>query len=65
MSFIGKLFGTEKALSGIVNGVTNGLDALVYTDEEKAGEAAKDRSEARAMVCSGWPRHRVRTSLAA
>lgn len=50
MSFIGKLFGTEKALLGIVDGVTKGLDALVYTDEEKAGDAAKDRSEARAMV---------------
>ena len=50
MSFWGKLFGTEKALTGIVDGVTNGLDALVYTDEEKAADAAKDRSEARAMV---------------
>jgi len=50
MSFFGKLFGTEKALSGIVDGVTNGLDSLVYTDEEKAGDAAKDRSEARDMV---------------
>jgi hypothetical protein len=50
MSFFGKLFGTEKALAGIVDGVTNGLDALVYTDEEKAGDAAKDRSEARQMV---------------
>lgn len=49
-SFFGKLFGTEKALGGIVDGVTNGLDALVYTDEEKAGDAAKDRSEARQMV---------------
>lgn len=48
--FIGKLFGSEKALSGIVDGVTNGLDALVYTDEEKAGDAAKDRQEARQMV---------------
>lgn len=50
MSFFGKLFGTEKALSGIVEGVTSGLDALVYTDEEKAGDAAADRSEARKMV---------------
>lgn len=49
-SFFGKLFGTEKALGGIVDGVTNGLDALVYTDEEKAGDAAKDRSEARKMI---------------
>jgi len=53
MSFWGKLFGTEKALSGIVDGVTNGLDALVYTDEEKASDAAADRSEARQMVV-GW-----------
>lgn len=50
MSFIGRLFGTEKALSGIVDGVSKGLDALVYTDEEKAGDAAKDRTEARQMV---------------
>lgn len=50
MSFIGKLFGTEKALSGIVDGVSKGLDALIYTDEEKAGDAAKDRTEARQMV---------------
>lgn len=48
--FLGKLFGTEKALSGIVDGVTNGLDKLVYTDEEKANDAAKDRTEARQMV---------------
>lgn len=48
--FIGKLFGSEKALSGIVEGVANGLDALVYTDEEKAGDAAKDRKKARQMV---------------
>lgn len=50
MSFWGKIFGTEKALTGIVDGVTNGLDALVYTDEEKASDAAKERSEARLMV---------------
>lgn len=53
MSFWGKLFGTEKALAGIVSGVTNSLDALVYTDEEKAADAAADRSEARKMVV-GW-----------
>lgn len=53
MSFWGKLFGSDKALGGIVDGVTNGLDALVYTDEEKAADAAADRSEARKMVV-GW-----------
>lgn len=50
MSFFGKLFGTEKALIGIVDGVTKGLDALVYTEEEKATSAADNRTEARKMV---------------
>lgn len=49
-SFFGKLFGTEKALEGVVDGVTNGLDKLVYTDEERANDAAADRSEARKMI---------------
>lgn len=50
MSLWGKLLGTEAALNGIVDGVTNGLDKLVYTDEEKSDAAAADRAEARAMV---------------
>ena len=50
MNFIGRLFGSEKALAAVVDGVTNGLDALVYTDEEKASDAAQDRSEARKIV---------------
>lgn len=53
MSFWGRLFGTDEAISGVVTSVTKGLDALVYTDEEKAVAAAKDRSEARSMLV-GW-----------
>lgn len=53
MSFWGKLFGTDKALNAVIDGVSNGLDKLVYTDEEKADAAAKERSEARQMVV-GW-----------
>jgi hypothetical protein len=53
MSLWGKIFGTEKAIDGVVSSVTKGLDALVYTDEEKAVDAAKDRSEARSMLV-GW-----------
>ena len=49
-SFWGRLFGTEKALTGIVDAARDGLDKLVYTDEEKAGDAAKNRTEAREMV---------------
>ena len=51
--FLGKLFGSDKAVESMVNNVSNGLDKLVYTDEEKANDAAKDRSEARRMVV-GW-----------
>ena len=52
---IGKLFGTEKALAGIVDGVTKGLDALVYTDQEKAHDAAAEYKEGRQMVVE-WMR---------
>ena len=53
MSFWGRIFGTSDAVASVVDGVKNGLDALVYTDEEKATDAAKDRSEARSMLV-GW-----------
>lgn len=52
-NFLGKLFGTEKAITSVVDGVSKGLDALVYTDEEKAIAAAQERSEARQMLV-GW-----------
>ena len=47
---IGKIFGSDKAITSVIDNVSKGLDALVYTDEEKAGDAAKDRSAARSMV---------------
>lgn len=53
MGLLSRIFGTEKALSAAISGVTNGLDALVYTDEEKAKAAAEDRKAARQMVV-GW-----------
>ena len=46
----GKIFGTDTAIKSVIDNVSSGLDKLVYTDEEKAGDAATDRSEARAMV---------------
>lgn len=49
-NFLGRVFGTEKALTSIVESVSSGIDALVHTDEEKAQEAAQNRSEARKMV---------------
>lgn len=50
MSFWGKLFGTDEAIRGTIDAVKDGIDALVYTDEEKATDAAKERSEARSML---------------
>ncbi len=46
LKFIGKLFGSDKSVETIVSGVSRGLDSLVYTDEEKANAAAKERAEA-------------------
>ena len=50
MSIWGKIFGTDAAIQTTIGAVRDGLDALVYTDEEKAGDAAKERSQARSMV---------------
>ena len=50
MSLWGRIFGSDKVIEGAVNGITKGFDALVYTDEENAGDAAKERSEARGML---------------
>lgn len=47
---LGRVFGTEKALETAVEGVSKGIDALVYTEEERSIEAGKDRAEARAML---------------
>lgn len=53
MSFWGKVFGTDEAIRATVGAVKDGIDALVYTEEEKSNDAAKERSEARSMLV-GW-----------
>jgi hypothetical protein len=53
MSFWGKLFGTDEAIKSTIGAVKDGIDALVYTEEEKAVDASKERSEARSMLV-GW-----------
>lgn len=50
MTFFGRIFGSPEAVNTVVEGVTNGLDALVYTDEEKANDAAEDRKAARGVL---------------
>lgn len=49
-SVVGRIFGSDKALTSVVNGVSNGLDKLIYTNEEKAEDAAKATTEARLMI---------------
>ena len=49
-SFLGKMFGTDAAVSKTIETVSNGLDKLYYSEEEKAEDAAKGRSEARSML---------------
>lgn len=36
MSFLGRLFGTEKAVNTVVQSVSSGIDAVFYTEEEQA-----------------------------
>jgi hypothetical protein len=49
-SFIGKMFGTDKAVDNLIDQTGNALDKLFYTKEEKAEAHAQDISEARKMV---------------
>ena len=41
MGFFGSLFGNENVINKAVDGVYNGLDKVMYTDEEKADMAIK------------------------
>ncbi len=47
---IGKIFGTDKAAGALIDNVSNGLDKLVYTSEEKAEDQSAAVTEARQMV---------------
>lgn len=47
--FIGKMFGSSAAGEKIIDGVTDGIDKLWYTDEEKAGDAAQAKREGMAV----------------
>jgi len=62
-SIIGKIFGTDKAITKSIDVVASGLDKLVYTDEEKAEAAAASRSEARGMFIE-WMRNTQGQNLA-
>ena len=50
MSFLGQLFGSPKAIGAAARAARDGIDALVYTDQEKAADQAKDAADARAVL---------------
>ena len=49
-NLLGKIFGSETAINKTIDTVSSGLDKLYYSDEEKADDAAKGRTEARQMI---------------
>lgn len=49
-SWLGKLFGTDKAAESLVNNISSGLDKLVYTDQEKSADHAKTVTEGRQVL---------------
>ena len=48
-SFIGRMFGSQKAGEAIIDGVSSGVDKMFYTAEEKADDAAQARREGMAV----------------
>lgn len=50
------MFGSDAAVEKTIDTVANGLDKLIYTDEERAEAAAQSRSEARTMFIE-WVRN--------
>lgn len=63
LNFLGRLFGSDKALETAVTHVATGLDKLVYTKEERAEDAAKAVTEARSMLVE-WFRNSQGQNLA-
>ena len=63
MSIFSRIFGGQKASKALIDNVSKGLDALVYTEEEKAVDAAKSRTEARTMFIE-WMKNTQGQNLA-
>ena len=50
MSLLGRIFGAPEAIQKTVDSVSRGIDALVYTDQEKAADHASSVTEGRALL---------------
>lgn len=59
----GNLFGTKKAGERIVEGIASAADSLVYTDQEKAEDAAEASSEGM-KVYMAWLESTIGSRLA-
>lgn len=44
--WLGRLFGTDKAAASLIDNISNGLDKIYYSEEEKADDKAKAKVEA-------------------
>ena len=55
IGLLGRMFGTERALEKIVDSASSAIDALAFTDEEKAEAAGRERAQARQAVVD-WMR---------
>jgi len=51
--FVGRLFGSEKAVDAAITGFSKGLDKLIYTKEEQSDAAREDTKEFR-LVMVEW-----------
>ena len=63
LAFLGRLFGSEGAVEGVIGGARAGIDALVYTEEERENDAKVERAQARSLLIE-WLRNTQGQNLA-
>lgn len=54
--FFGRLFGSDKATETLIDNVSNGIDKIWYTEEEKAADKMQARREGQAVMME-WMRN--------
>ena len=62
-SFLGKLFGSDKATAKVIDTVSAGIDKIWYTEEEKAEDTAQAKREGQAFLIE-WLRSTSGSRLA-
>lgn len=64
LAWLGKIFGTEKALTSVIDSVSSGLDKLNFSDQEKAEFNSKMTDKVVSWVESSSGQNRTRRFLA-